>query len=76
MSKPRPLGDEDQYADYMEYLRKENIPGMTEALLLEQTRCHVLGLMFAGHETAACTMLFAVKYVLKDRSVLKELRVR
>jgi cytochrome P450 len=76
VSKPRPLGDEDHYADYMEYLRKENLPGTTEAQLLEQTRCHVLGLMFAGHETAACTMLFAVKYILECPDVLKELRVR
>lgn len=75
VSKPRPIGDEDQYVDYMEYMRKENLPGTTEELLLEQTRCHVLGMLFAGHETAASTMLFAVKYISENPCVLDELRV-
>lgn len=58
----------------MNYMRKENLPGTTEELLLEQTRCHVLGLLFAGHETAASTMLFAVKYISENPRVLDELR--
>ena len=74
LSKPRPSGDEDHYVDYMEYMRKENLPGTTEELLLEQTRCHVLGMLFAGHETAASTMLFAVKYISENPRVLDELR--
>lgn len=73
--KPRPAGDEDHYADYMEFMRKENLPGTTEEVLLEQTRSHVLGLMFAGHETAANVMLFAVKYISENPRVLDELRV-
>ncbi|KAG0610021.1 hypothetical protein M758_7G032500 [Ceratodon purpureus] len=74
VSQPRPEGEEDQYADYMEYMRKENLPGTTEELLLEKTRCHVLGMLFAGHETAASAMLFAVKYIMDNPRVLSELR--
>jgi cytochrome P450 len=74
VSQPRPEGDEDQYADYMEYMRKENLPGTTEELLVEKTRCHVLGMLFAGHETAASAMLFAVKYITDNPRVLSELR--
>lgn len=74
VSQPRPKGDEDQYADYMDYMRRENLPGTTEALLLEKTRCHVLGMLFAGHETAASAMLFAVKYITEHPRVLDELR--
>jgi cytochrome P450 len=74
VNKPRPSGDEDHYADYMEYMRKENLPGTTEELLLEMTQCHVLGMLFAGHETVACTMLFAVKYIMDHPRVLDELR--
>ena len=76
LSQPRAPGDEDHYTDYMEYLREENHPATTEAMLLEQTRCHVLGLMFAGHQTAACTMLFAVKNLLENPGVLENLLVR
>lgn len=74
VSQARPVGDEDQYADYMDYMRKENLPGTTEELLLEKTRCHVLGMLFAGHETAASAMLFAVKYIMDNPRVLNELR--
>jgi cytochrome P450 len=74
VSKPRPVNDEDHYADYMEHTRRENFPGMTEGRLLEKTRSHMLGMMFAGHETAACTMLFAVKYISEHLDVLAELR--
>jgi steroid 22-alpha-hydroxylase/cytochrome P450 family 90 subfamily A polypeptide 1/brassinosteroid-6-oxidase 2 len=75
VSKPRPENDEDHYADYMEHTRRENFPGMTEDRLLEKTRSHMLGMMFAGHETAACAMLFAVKYISEHPDVLAELRV-
>ncbi|KAG0604315.1 hypothetical protein M758_10G161800 [Ceratodon purpureus] len=74
VSQPRPAGDEDQYVDYMNYMRDENLPGTTEEKLIEQTRCHVLGMLFAGHETAACAMLFAVKYIMDNPRVLNELR--
>jgi cytochrome P450 len=75
VSKPRPENDEDHYADYMENTRRENFSGMTEERLLEKTRSHMLGMMFAGHETAACAMLFAVKYISEHPDVLAELRV-
>jgi steroid 22-alpha-hydroxylase/cytochrome P450 family 90 subfamily A polypeptide 1/brassinosteroid-6-oxidase 2 len=75
VSKPRPENDEDHYADYMEHTRRENFPGMTEERLLEKTRSHMLGMMFAGHETGACVMLFAVKYISEHPDVLAELRV-
>ncbi|XP_024383790.1 cholesterol 22-hydroxylase CYP90B27 [Physcomitrium patens] len=74
VSKPRPAGDEDQYVDYMDYMRKENLPGTTDELLREKTRCHILGLLFAGHETAASAMLFAVKYIMDNPRVWNELR--
>ncbi|CAM6046343.1 unnamed protein product, partial [Sphagnum compactum] len=74
VSKPRPENDEDHYADYMEHTRRENFPGMTEERLLEKTRSHMLGMMFAGHETGACAMLFAVKYISEHPDVLAELR--
>ncbi|KAH9532184.1 hypothetical protein CY35_19G076800 [Sphagnum magellanicum] len=74
VSKPRPENDEDHYADYMENTRRENFSGMTEERLLEKTRSHMLGMMFAGHETAACAMLFAVKYISEHPDVLAELR--
>jgi steroid 22-alpha-hydroxylase len=74
VSKPQPENDEDYYADYMEHMRQESLPGTTEEKLLEETRCHMLGTMLAGHETAACTMLFAVKYISEHPNVLAELR--
>lgn len=73
VSQPRPVGDEDQYVDYKEHMRKES-PAMTEEMLQEHTRCHVLGMLFAGHETTACAMLFAVKYIMDHPRVLNELR--
>jgi len=75
VSKPRPENDEDQYADYMEHMRHKNLPGTTEARLLEQTCCHVLAVMFAGHEMTASTMLFAVKYISENPEVLAALQV-
>lgn len=75
VSKPQPENDEDYYAGYMEHMRQESLPGTTEEKLLEETRCHMLGTMLAGHETAACTMLFAVKYISEHPNVLAELRV-
>ncbi|CAK9272040.1 unnamed protein product [Sphagnum jensenii] len=58
----------------MEHMRHKNLPGTTEARLLEQTHCHVLALMFAGHETTASTMLFAVKYISENPEVLAVLQ--
>lgn len=73
VSQPRPIGDEDQYVDYMAHMLKES-PTLSEEMLLEHTRCHVLGMLFAGHETAACAMLFAVKYIMDHPRVLSELQ--
>jgi hypothetical protein len=75
VSKPRPENDEDQYADYMEHMQHKNLPGTTEARFLEQTRCHILAMMFAGHETTASTILFAVKYISENPEVLAALQV-
>ncbi|CAK9223357.1 unnamed protein product [Sphagnum troendelagicum] len=58
----------------MEHMRHKNLPGTTEARLLEQTHCHVLAMMFAGHETTASTMLFAVKYISENPEVLAALQ--
>ncbi|CAK9224667.1 unnamed protein product [Sphagnum troendelagicum] len=60
----------------MEHMRHKNLPGTTEARLLEQTHCHVLALMFAGHETTASTMLFAVKYISENPEVLAVLQAQ
>lgn len=73
VSQPRPVGDEDQYVDYMAHMRKDST-GLSEEMLLEHTRCHVLGMLFAGHETTACAMLYAVKYIMDHPRVLNELR--
>jgi hypothetical protein len=59
----------------MEHMRHKNLPGTTEARLLEQTHYHVLAMMFAGHETTASTMLFAVKYISENPEVLAALQV-
>ncbi|CAK9875009.1 unnamed protein product [Sphagnum jensenii] len=58
----------------MEHMRHKNLPGTTEARLLEQTHCHVLAMMFAGHATTASTKLFAVKYISENPEVLAALQ--
>lgn len=55
----------------------EDSPEVTsEKQRKEMRQDHIIGLLFAGHDTTAATMNFAVRYIGENPAVLAQLRVR
>lgn len=67
--------DEDVFGNYMKVLEEElpadSPPGLKHEMGLDL----ITSLLFAGHDTTAATMVFAVKYIGENPPVLAELRV-
>jgi len=69
----RPVKD-DIYDKFIQTIREDS-PEDTEEMLRGQGRDLLTGLLFAGHDTTAATMVFTVKYVGENPHVLAEIRV-
>ncbi|KAH9535095.1 hypothetical protein CY35_17G035900 [Sphagnum magellanicum] len=68
----RPVKD-DIYDKFIQTIREDS-PEDTEEMLRGQGRDLLTGLLFAGHDTTAATMVFTVKYVGENPHVLAEIR--
>lgn len=66
----------DVFDNYVKVLEAELPPGSPPGLKHEMGLDLITSLLFAGHDTTAATMVFAVKYIGEHPQVLTELRVR
>lgn len=70
----RPVKD-DVFGNYVQLLEEELPAGSSPGLKHEMGLDLITSLLFAGHDTTAATMVFAVKYIGESPEVLAELRV-
>ena len=63
------------FGNYVKLLEEELPPGSPAGLKHEMGLDLITSLLFAGHDTTAATMVFAVKYIGENPNVLAELRV-
>ena len=70
----RPVKD-DVFGGYVKLLEEELPAGSPPGLRHEMGLDLITSLLFAGHDTTAATMVFAVKYISENPPVLAELRV-
>lgn len=66
---------DDVFGNYVRLLGEELPAGSPPGLKHEMGLDLITSLLFAGHDTTAATMVFAVKYIGENPSVLAELRV-
>lgn len=69
----RPVKD-DVFGGYVKLLEEELPAGSPPGLKHEMGLDLITSLLFAGHDTTAATMVFAVKYIGENPPVLAELR--
>lgn len=66
---------DDVFDNYVKVLEAELPPGSPPQLKHEMGLDLITSLLFAGHDTTAATMVFAVKYIGENPKVLTTLRV-
>lgn len=66
---------DDVFGNYVKLLEEELPVGSPPELKHQMGLDLITSLLFAGHDTTAATMVFAVKYIGENPPVLAELRV-